>query len=377
MDLSVIIVNYYSASYTLHAVASVLNQEIASEEGGRGTMEILVIDNGSSPEDVAALESLPGSVRVIRNPTNRGFAAAVNQGIREAGGRFLCLLNPDTQLFPWALQRLLEHLYRHPDVAASGPLAWWDEQRTFVLPLSRLPTPHSLMLESLTRLNYWVGRVVCARWHRRDLTLWRSTSPVDMDMLCGACLVIRRAVVEKVGGFDPAYSLYYEDADWCRRVRKEGHRLAYVPAAEIIHYHNQSAMSVPEQSKDWLHTSRNYYLQKQFGRWRTALCEGITAMFRGLAKFWQPGPPKRLYIDLGTLEHPPFFTICQTSVTRDLVFEVSNHWAFSFKAAAFRPLPELRFPLGIWNRLQPGRYYTRLIEPSTSHQEKIWSWQKG
>lgn len=136
-------------------------------------------------------------------------------------------------------------------------------------------------------------------------------------------------------------------------------------------------MSAPEQSKDWLHTSRNYYLQKQFGRWRTALCEGITAMFRGLAKFWQPGPPKRLYIDLGTLEHPPFFTICQTSVTRDLVFEVSNHWAFSFKAAAFRPLPELRFPLGIWNRLQPGRYYTRLIEPSTSHQEKIWSWQKG
>jgi len=376
MDLSIIIVNYRSAFYTLRAIASVLAQEIDSEGGGRGTVEVLVIDNGSPIDDVAVLEGVPRAVRLIRNDTNIGFAAAVNQGIRETQGRFLCLLNPDTQLFPLALQQLLEHLYRHPDVAASGPLAWWDEERTFLLPLARLPTPGSLILESLTRLNYRMGRTVCGRWHHRDITLWRSRLPVTMDMLCGACLVIRRAVLDRVGGFDPGHLLYYEDADWCHRVRRYGYRLAYVPTAEIVHYYNQSAQLAAEQSREWMVRSRNYYLQKQFGQWLAALCKWITALAGGLAKLWQPAPPRHLYIDLGPLEEPPLFSDGQPVVQREVVFEVSHHWSFALKSAAFRPTPELHFPLPIWKRLQPGQYYTRLTDLTTHRQEKIWSWQK-
>jgi len=377
MDLSVIIVNYRSASYTLHAVASALEQEVARPDGGgRGEMEVLVIDNGSPPEDGAVLEGLPQSVRLIRNATNLGFAAAVNQGIRESGGEFLCLLNPDTHLFPGAFQRLLEYLYRFPDLAASGPRVWWDEEKTFLLPLVRLPMPGSMVLESLASLNYRLSRAVCGGWHRRDLALWRSAVPMNIDMLSGVCLVIRRAVLDRVGGFDPSYPLYYEDADWCRRVRRHGYRLAFVPSAEIVHYYNQSAQLVAKQSTAWMVRSRDYYLKKQFGRWSAGLCGRMTSTVARMAERWAPFPPKRLLVDLGPQEEPPHFDDGEADVLREVVFEVSHHWSFATKAAAFRPTPDLRFPLPIWKRLQPGRYYTRFTDLTTGRQEKIWSWQK-
>jgi GT2 family glycosyltransferase len=376
MDLSVIIVNYRSASYTLHAVASALAQEVDSEAGGRGGIEVLVIDNGSSPEDVAILEGLPRSVKLFRNAANLGFAAAVNQGILESGGKFLCLLNPDTHLFPGALQRLLEHLYRCPDVAAAGPRAWWDEERTFLLPLVRLPTPGSMIVESLAGLSYRVGRALCRRWHQRDLTLWRSADPMTIDMLCGACLMIRREVLDRVGGFDPAYTLYYEDADWCRRARRRGYRFVYVPAAEIVHYYNQSAQSSAAQSTEWMVRSRSYYMKKQFGRWPAAFCEQVAGLLGQLAVRRNPAPPEPLFTPLGPQQEPPLFSHWETDVEGETLFEVSHHWSFAFKAAAFRRRSELRLPLPIWKRLQPGRYYTRLTDLATFRPEKVWSWQK-
>ncbi len=376
MDLSVVIVNYRSASYTLHAVASALEQEVGFEGCARAEVEVLVIDNGSSPEDAALLEGLPRSVRLIRNGVNVGFAAAANQGIREARGEFLCLLNPDTHLFSGAFLRLMEQLRRHPEVAAAGPKAWWDDERTFLLPLVRLPTPGSMIAESLAGLNYRIARALCRPWHHRDLTLWRSADPMPIDMLCGACLMIRRGALDRVGGFDPAYSLYYEDADWCRRARGHGYRFAYVPAAEIVHYYNQSAQSAAKQSREWMIRSRRHYLEKQFGRWAAAFCEWIAALAGRLGDRWHPAPPESLYVNLGPQEEPPLFNHGETEAPREALFEVSHHWTFAFKAAAFSRSPALRLPLPIWKQLQPGRYYTRLTDLATSRQEKIWSWQK-
>jgi hypothetical protein len=199
---------------------------------------------------------------------------------------------------------------------------------------------------------------------------------MNIDMLCGACLVVRRAVLDRVGGFDPSYPLYYEDADWCRRVRRHGYRLAFVPAAEIVHYYNQSAQAVAEQSSDWMVRSRNYYLEKQFGRWPAALCQRMTAIVGQLARRWDPAPPAHLYLDLGPQEEPHRFGDPEADVKREALFEVSHHWSFALKAAAFRPTPELRFPLPVWKRLQPGRYYTRLTDLATSRRVRIWSWQK-
>lgn len=376
MDLSVIIVNYQSARYTLQAVATALGQRVGSENGGLGAMEVLVIDNGSPPEDQTLLDRLPESVRLIRNDTNRGFAAAVNQGFRKARGDFLCLLNPDTHLFPDALQRLMEHLRLHPDVAACGPRAWVDEERTFLLPVVRAPSPASMILESLARLNYRVARRVFTPWYRRDLALWRTSIPMTVEMLSGACLMTRRTILEQVGEFDPTYALYYEDADWCRRARQHGYHLAYVPSAEIVHYHNQSAQTVAAQSRQWMKQSRNYYLRKQFGRCRTALCGALCAALGALARFWHPAPPRHLYRDLGSLQEPPRFGATHSVGKRQVLFEISRHWNFTLKAAAFRPTPELCIPAPVWKRLEPGRYYTRLVDLATSREEMIWSWKK-
>jgi GT2 family glycosyltransferase len=377
MDLSVIVVNYRSASYTLHAVASALGQEVATERGERAATEIVVIDNGSSHEDVALLDGLPRQVTLIRNDVNRGFAAAANQGIAETRGRFVCLLNPDTHLFPGAFQRLLDELYRAHDVAAAGPRTWWDDERTFLLPLVRLPTPASIVAEGLAQLGYRPARVLTRAWHRRDLALWRAGGPAAIDMLCGACLMVRREALERVGAFDPAYVLYYEDADWCRRARRAGYRLLHVPAAEIVHYYNQSAQAAPQQSLAWMVRSRRRYLEAHAGPRLAAACERVIEATSRLAERRQPRPPVSIYVDLGSQEEPPSFCGARPGLEREALFEMSHHWSFAFKAAAFTRAAELRVSLPIWKRLQPGRYYTRLTDLATSRTERIWAWRKS
>ena len=156
VDLSVIIVNYNVALLVLKAVASLEGQRFAGQSGGDGRLEILVIDNASSADDLACLEQLPSSVVLVRNDRNVGFAAANNQGIQHAAGRFLCLLNPDTRVLDGALDALLQHLYRHPEVGAVGPRFWADDERTILLPPGDPPTL-SFLLSGL------VG-VPCGPW---------------------------------------------------------------------------------------------------------------------------------------------------------------------------------------------------------------------
>lgn len=375
VDLSVIIVNYHVAPLVLEAVASLERQRFAAQDGGEGRLEILVIDNASSPEDSAILQRLPSSVVQIRNDRNLGFAAANNRGIERASGRYLCFLNPDTKVLDGALGALLQHLYQHPEVGAVGPRIWADDDRTFLLPPGDPPALSFILARILGEVVPEVGRRQSHRWHRHAVTFWRSRAPVAVAMLSGACILTSKAVVENVGGFDAGYFLYYEDADWCRRARRAGYRLAVVPNAEIVHYYNQSAKSDPDAAHRHAARSRERFVGAHYGLPGTLIYRAARAVSNRLARLHTSSAPQGV-IDLGRMDRPPLLTATRVVPSQELVLQLGYDWRFVPAVAAFVRGAEVGIPPSAWDRLQPGRYYARMIDPETLRPTALWSWEK-
>jgi GT2 family glycosyltransferase len=195
-------------------------------------LETIVVDNASGDGSADMVRRLFPHVKVLQNRNNRGFSAAFNRGIRNASGSVLLALNPDVILSPGCVESLAEFLDRHPDVGICGP---------------RLLNPDGSMQLSCrafpTLLNVFFGRR--SIWNRLfpENRMSRSFLKADLDYsvmqevdwLAGACMMIRRKVVESIGLFDEDYFLYAEDTDYCYRAREKGFRVFFFPGASATH----------------------------------------------------------------------------------------------------------------------------------------------
>lgn len=375
IEISVIIVNYQVATMVLEATASVARQRFAGRDGGDGRLEILVVDNASSPADLARLDRLHPSVVQIRNSHNLGFAQANNQAIRQAKGRYLCFLNPDTLMLDGALDAMLQYCDCHPGTGAVGPRTWADRGRTLLLPPGDPPTLAFLLGQMVAPLLPIGGGSPSRRWHSRTLTVWRSHLPVEVPMLSGGCLVTPKAVIDQVGGFDPGYFLYYEDTDWCRRVRQAGYRLVYVPDAEIVHYFNQSAQRNPREALGHALRSQARFVEVHYGLLGRWLYSALRAMRERLDRRRTPSVPAGI-LDLGSLCSPPGWRLPEISPPGERLIEIGFNPSFVPSAAAFVQGAEHRLSSEVWERLQPGRYYARLLDPERVSPLMVWSWVK-
>jgi GT2 family glycosyltransferase len=202
---------------------------LSSLYSGRGGLpEILVVDNASSDRTVGILRGQGNRVRLIENADNRGFAAASNQGLREASGRYRMLLNPDTIVESDALQTLVQFMDSEPSAGAAG---------------ARLVRGNGEVQRSCLRFPS-VGMLV------RGYLFGGGYLPADMSMpsevsaVSGAALIVRREVVEEVGPFDERFYMYAEETDWCYRMAQAGWKVYYVPDAHIMHIGGASAVQV-------------------------------------------------------------------------------------------------------------------------------------
>lgn len=221
MELSIIIVNYNTKNLTLSCINSIKSADFT------GKYEIIVVDNHSEDGSLEALEKLK-SIKLIKNSDNLGFAKANNIGIKKALGKYILLLNSDTKVKKGSLDRLVSFAKSHDKAGVVGAK---------LLNKDGSVQPSAFHFPSITNaIGYYL--------------LGRDTSPlkyfpqgkdaVEVDAVVGASFLITPEAKRKVGLLSEKYFMYFEDIDYCRKVREVGLKVYYLPDAEVIHYHGAS-----------------------------------------------------------------------------------------------------------------------------------------
>jgi GT2 family glycosyltransferase len=251
-EVSVIIVNWNTRALLADCIRSIKAQTTARHE-------IIVIDNCSTDGSADMVAATFPDVVLIANPDNRGFAAANNQGLAVARGTHLLLLNPDTIILDHAIDKSLAWLARHPGVGCMGcqVLEGPDViQRTGFSDPG--PLNQAIVELGLTRLDRFplFARPFYSRWDRK--------SEKVVDVVSGMFMLVPRAVYEKVGPLDPAFFIYAEEADWCRRIRKAGFSCVFAPVAQIIHLDGGSKSTAQIKSRMYVQKQKSHliYLRK-------------------------------------------------------------------------------------------------------------------
>src|SRR5713226_6355540 len=201
--------------------------------------KVIVVDNASVDGTLAQIRRRGAAL--IANPMNRGFAAAVNQGVRAIGADFILLLNPDA-----VLQTGLEALRtacEAPQVGAvGGKLVDSTNSPQAGFSVRSLPTPLSLAFEVLLINRLWPGNPV--NWHYRCYG-FDHEKPAEVEQPAGAFLMFRREAWERVGGFNEQfYPIWFEDVDFCKRLRDHGYQVYYQPQAVAKHLGGHSIRKI-------------------------------------------------------------------------------------------------------------------------------------
>jgi hypothetical protein len=224
-QISAIVVNYNAGGLLRNCVDSLLNCPL--------DVEVIVVDNASTDASLSALQGL-ARVRVIRNPQNRGFAAACNQGIVVSKADNLLFLNPDCSFTPGTIMELLAHLRADEKVGMVGGLLVNPDGTEQPGGRRAIPTPWRSFVRAfgLFRFaNRWPKLFFDFNLHKQPL----PDGPIEVEAISGACMLVKREALAQVGHWDEKYFLHCEDMDLCMRFRLAGWKVLFVPSARITH----------------------------------------------------------------------------------------------------------------------------------------------
>ena len=210
-------------------------------------------------------------VRLIRNRENAGFARANNQGIQATQGEYVLLLNSDTVAPPDSLAGLVRFMDAHPQAGAAGPRLLHPDGRPQPYAFGGDPRPGYLLVRAANRLLF-----------HRYLHDWATSAVQEVDWVSGACMIVRRAAIEQVGLLDEKMFMYFEDNEWCLRLRRADWQVYYNPQVAIIHLGGQSARRNPAAQRAYRDSLR-YFYRKHYGRAARWALELLLPLYSRLA----------------------------------------------------------------------------------------------
>lgn len=254
VELSVVVVSYNSRAYLPACLGSLLPQVRAL----RG--EVIVVDNASTDGSPEVVRQFSG-VRLVESAVNVGFVRAVNQALKLAQGRFILILNPDTEVRPGAVGTLVRFMAEHPRVGLAGPKLLYPDG-TVQPSRRRFPGLAVLLTEGTFIQWHFPGLGIFRRFYCQDLP---ADIPQPVDWVTGACMLVRREAVEQVGPMDERFFMYSEELDWCRRLWSAGWQVYYVPGAEVVHQEAASSRQDPVRQRVNFYASRWKYAAKYYG----------------------------------------------------------------------------------------------------------------
>jgi GT2 family glycosyltransferase len=281
-DLSIVVVTWNGRELLEGCLASI-EREVRRREGPEHIdTETLVVDQASSDGSAAAVRASFPWAEVIELPANVGFAAGNNVGLRRAKGRHAVLLNNDTVVLPDGLERLVRYLDAHPEVGVVGP---------------QLLNPDGSKQNSIHSTPNFVSELV-PKPLLESIAPWRYPSkrfehpgPISVEAVLGACLMLRREVLEDVGPMPEEYFFFLEETDWCLRIRRAGWKVVHVPAARIVHVHGATTKKrVPAETRIEYHRSLYRFFLTHRGEraFRVLLALRVAKGFLYAATGWLP-----------------------------------------------------------------------------------------
>jgi GT2 family glycosyltransferase len=248
MKLSVVIVTWNSAADIEPCIDSI---------NFGGQFEVIVVDNASRDATRDGLAEFH-HLNLVKNEHNCGYARANNQGLKQASGEYVLLLNPDTKLDLGALDRLSDWLDRHPETAAVAPRLVNPDGST-QLSMRSLPTAGSVLWELLGCARLFPNSRVFGRWRMKYFD-YEKQAEVEQPM--ASCLMFRRKLLEDLGGFDESFPIFYNDVDLSKRMRDARLKTVYLPDARVVHKRGASTSQVRPKMITASHRSLFRYLRK-------------------------------------------------------------------------------------------------------------------
>ncbi|MEK7249525.1 MAG: glycosyltransferase, partial [Bacteroidota bacterium] len=253
--LSVIIVNYNVRQFLENALASTYR----AMEGLQG--EVFVVDNASDDGSIEMVKTKFPHVLLIENQANVGFAKANNAALKQAKGRYVLLLNPDTIVQEDTFKVMIRFFDENPDAGLAG-CKILNPDGTFQLPCRRsFPTPWVAFtkifgLSTLLPKSKLFGKY--------NLTYLNEDETYEVDAVSGSLMFLRREAYEKVGGLDESFFMYGEDLDWCYRISKSGYKVYYVHSTKIIHFKGESTRRSEIDEIRTFYQAMQLFVEKHF-----------------------------------------------------------------------------------------------------------------
>ena len=256
IDVSVCLINHATTSYTLNCLRSLVANTQAV------TLEVVVVENASPDDSARIIQQQFPQVQLLQNRTPQTFTVNCNLAIRHSTGRYILILNNDTVVHKGAVDLLVRFMDQHPDCGAvSANLRQADglAQRVLI----KTPTLGWYVWEILVVQNLTVVSTAFRRYFARQSDFQTDT---EAHNLCGACMLVRRAVIDQVGIFDEHYNFYAEDVDWSYRIKQASWRMYIVTDARVTHYGDVSLGRVRARAKIEEYKSvRRFFRKYQLG----------------------------------------------------------------------------------------------------------------
>lgn len=252
MKLTVIIINYNTRELLHTCLQSIFRQTQNID------FEIVVVDNNSADGSREMLLQDFPQVATIFNDENRGFAAANNQGIRQAKGEYILLLNSDTEVLEGAINKSAAFMDAHHEAGIVG-CKLLNSDGSLQPSCESFPELRDYFFESFYFDRIFPKSKIVGRFH---LTWFDYSRTQQVDQVMGAFLMIRKKTIDQIGLMDENFFFYAEEADWCYRAKQAGWQTCFFPGAEAIHHGGGSADSISAKMLVQLHESRFRFYRK-------------------------------------------------------------------------------------------------------------------
>ncbi len=269
-SLSIIIVNWNTWPEAVRCV------EAVRQTAQAGSYQITLIDNASAENKADEFKSrFPGvDLEVIRNSGNIGFARACNQGILRSRSPYILLLNPDTEVQAGAIDQSLRYLENHREAAVLGSRLLNPDRTLQRWTAGRFPS----LLSAFNHYFFFSVFFPYSKFFKGMFLSGDPQSEQEVDWVCGAFLLARRAAIEDAGVLDERFFLYGEDVEWCYRFGKKGWKVIYFPEAETLHDSGRSVSQLSQgRCLKGLEGLSLFYSSHHPGKLKHFLFDAITA----------------------------------------------------------------------------------------------------